>query len=107
MTFFHDLNEVEERELVPGFFAKLIHTDEMTVAHFRVLAGSVLPEHFHIHAQVTNVLEGEFEMTVNGETHLCKGGTSITVPPNVPHSGRALTDCRLVDIFQPTREDYR
>lgn len=26
---------------------------------------------------------------------------------HVPHSGRALTDCRVIDVFYPVREDYR
>lgn len=104
---FISLSGVEEKEIIKGFFGKMIHTDNMTVAHFRVLAGSELPEHHHVHEQVTNVLSGELEMTVGGKTHVCKAGEVIVIPSNVPHSARALTDCRLVDVFQPAREDYK
>ena len=107
MNPFVPLSGVEEKEIIKGFFGKMIHTDNMTVAHFRVLAGSELPEHHHVHEQVTNVLSGELEMTVNGKTHVCKAGEVIVIPSNVPHSARALTDCRLVDVFQPAREDYK
>ncbi len=107
MNPFVPLSGVEEKEIIKGFFGKMIHTDNMTVAHFRVLAGSELPEHHHVHEQVTNVLSGELEMTVGGKTHVCKAGEVIVIPSNVPHSARALTDCRLVDVFQPAREDYR
>lgn len=107
MSPFVSLSGVEEKEIIKGFFGKMIHTDNMTVAHFRVLAGSELPEHHHVHEQVTNVLSGELEMTVGGETHVCKAGEVIVIPSNVPHSARAITDCRLVDVFQPAREDYR
>ena len=101
------LEEVEEREIVKGFFGKMIHTDNLTVAHFRIKAGSVLPQHQHVHEQVTNVLSGELEMTVGEETRICKAGESVVIPSNVPHSGRAVTDCRVIDVFQPAREDYR
>lgn len=107
MNPFVTLAEVEEREIVPGFHGKMVHTDGLTVAHFRIEAGSILPEHHHVHEQVTNVIEGELEMTINGVTQVCKAGMVATIPPNVPHSGRALTDCKVVDVFRPTRADYR
>jgi len=107
MNPFVMLAEVEEREIVPGFHGKMVHTDGLTVAHFRIEAGSILPEHRHVHEQITNVIEGELEMTINGVTQVCKAGMVATIPPNVPHSGKALTDCKVVDVFCPTRDDYR
>jgi quercetin dioxygenase-like cupin family protein len=106
MTF-HKITDINEKELVPGFHGRLIHTDGLTVAHFRVEQGSRLPEHHHIHEQITNILSGELEMTVGGVTHRCIAGTVITIPPNIPHSAVAVTDCTLIDIFNPTREDYK
>lgn len=107
MSVFIKLADIPEKEIVPGFFGKMIHTDGVTVAHFRILAGSILPEHHHIHEQVTNVISGELEMTIGGETHVCKAGESAAIPSNVVHSGRALTDCYVVDIFRPARDDYK
>ena len=107
MTIFHQLSDIEEKEIIKGFFGKMIHLDKVTVAHFRVLKGSILPEHHHIHEQITNVISGELEMTVDGKTRVCRAGDVIAIPSNVPHSARALTDCKLVDVFQPAREEYR
>jgi hypothetical protein len=28
------------------------------------------------------------------------------VPGNVPHSARAISDCRVINIFYPVREDF-
>lgn len=107
MSVFIHLHDIPEREIIPGFFAKMIHTEGLTVAHFRILAGSILPEHHHVHEQVTNVISGELEMTIGGETHVCKAGQCAAIPSNMPHSARALTDCYVVDVFRPTRDDYR
>ncbi len=107
MNSFIQVSDIPEKEIVPGFFGRMIHTDSMTVAHFRIKAGSVLPEHFHVHEQVTNVIQGELEMTIGGQTMVCKAGMSAVMPSNVPHSGRALTDCLVIDVFQPARDDYR
>jgi quercetin dioxygenase-like cupin family protein len=79
----------------------------MSVAHVRIEEGAILPEHFHVHEQVTNMIEGQLEMTVNGDTKVCSGGDMVVIPSNVPHSARAITACKLIDVFQPVREDYK
>jgi hypothetical protein len=28
------------------------------------------------------------------------------VPPNTPHSGKAITNCKVIDCFLPVREDF-
>ena len=28
------------------------------------------------------------------------------IPSNATHSGRAITACRILDVFYPLREDY-
>ncbi len=107
MHTFIQLSNLMEREVAPGFFGKMIHTEQVTVAHFRIVRGSVLPLHQHVHEQVTNVLAGELELTIDGVTRICRAGESVVIPSNVPHSGRALTDCQVIDIFCPARQDYQ
>lgn len=107
MSYFIATDQIEGKELFPGFHSKMIHTEGLTIAYFDIKAGSNLPEHQHVHEQVTNVLEGTLELTVDGQTNACTAGTVITIPPNVVHSGRALTDCKVIDVFRPVREDYR
>ena len=107
MNYFQNLSDIKEKELVPGIYAKLIHMEGTSVAHVRIEKGAVLPEHHHPHEQVTNIIEGELEMTVGGEKHLCKPGDVIAIPSNVPHSAVSATGCRVIDVFQPVREDYK
>lgn len=101
------LKELEERELLPGYSVKFVHSDTMTFAFWRVSKGAHLPEHAHENEQVAQVTEGEFELTVDGETKVLKPGEIVLIPSNVPHSGKAITDCRLLDVFNPVREDYK
>ena len=107
MDHFLKLESIPEKEIVKGFHAKFIHTDNMTIAYWRVEKGAALPLHSHIHEQVTNVLEGQFEMTVGDKTSICENGKVVAIPSNIPHGGKAITDCFILDIFQPVREDYR
>jgi quercetin dioxygenase-like cupin family protein len=67
----------------------------------------LLPEHSHPHEQITNILSGEFELTVDGEPIRLHAGDYLVIAPDAVHSGRSITDCRILDVFCPVREDYR
>ena len=101
------LSGMDEKEVVPGFHGKFVHGDNVTTAFWRVEAGAVLPEHAHPHEQVSAVTSGVLEMTMDGETRQLEAGTVAMIPANVKHSGKALTDCTILDVFYPVREDYR
>ena len=104
---FIDLVDISEREIVPGYRARFVHGDKLTLAYWEVDPGAELPQHSHPHEQVANVLEGKFELTVDGESRVLEPGQVAVIPGGVPHSGKAITNCRLLDVFQPVREDYR
>lgn len=104
---FLDLNEVAGKELLPGFVGKFVHTNTMTVAHWEIKAGSKLPLHDHVHEQVVNMIDGQLEMTIGGATRVMTAGQTFAVPSGVPHEGKALTDCKVIDVFTPAREDYK
>lgn len=102
-----NLDNLPALEIAPGISARVVTADTFTVAHVSIKKGSLLPEHAHYHEQVINVTEGELELTVEGTTHILKPGKVMVLPPNVPHSGKALTDVKVVDVFHPIREDFR
>ena len=105
--FFINLKEIIEREVVPGFKGKFIHSANVTVVHWSIAAGSILSEHNHPHEQITNIVSGQLELTIKGLTKRLKSGEVVVVPSNLKHHGRAITDCYIIDVFYPIREDYR
>ncbi len=106
MAFF-SATDLTRKEPIPGFVGLFAHGVTMTVVQWTVAADAELPEHAHPHEQVSHVLEGEFEMTIDGRTERLGPGGLAIVPPNVTHSGRAVTECRIIDVFHPVRDDYR
>jgi len=102
-----NIADIPEREMVRGFRARFVHADAMTVAYWTIDAGAALPEHRHVHEQIVNVLEGEFELVVDGRPHRLGPGSVFVLPSGVPHGGRAISACRIVDVFHPVRDDYR
>jgi len=98
---------IEPKTVIPGFSGRFAHSTTMTFVEWEIAAGSVLPEHSHPHEQVALVRSGELEITVGGVTSVLSAGMTGVIPPNVLHSGRALTDVSVLDVFNPIREDYR
>ncbi|OGU58023.1 MAG: cupin [Ignavibacteria bacterium GWF2_33_9] len=102
-----ELKDLTAKEIVPGYRAKFVHSENMTCAFWEITAGASLPEHSHIHEQISNVTEGSFELFINGESHILGPDSVIVIPGNTPHFGKAITDCKITDIFYPIRAEYR
>jgi quercetin dioxygenase-like cupin family protein len=106
-SVFRLFDDIVTKEVAPGFFSKLIHTETNTINFIDVKAGSSIQRHRHIHQQCSFAIEGKFELVVDDIPQVLEPGIFAVIPSNVWHSGTAITDCRLVDIFSPVREDYR
>lgn len=102
-----DIDAVQPLELSPGYTARIIHTERMTFSFLEVKAGSPSAEHSHPQEQAALLMEGEFQLTIAGEVIRFGPGSLIVIPPDVRHSGLAITDCKLMDVFTPCREDFR
>ncbi len=103
----YEVSTLDPRELVPGHHGRFIHSEHTTHVYWTIEAGAELPEHQHPHEQIVNMLEGTYELKVGGETHRLSAGEVLVIPGGVPHGGRAHTDCKILDVFSPVREEYR
>lgn len=108
MPTFPKLRDIPARELfgsaIRGHYA---HANAMTMGEVFLDANTVVPMHQHPHEQLTFVIEGRFEFTVGDESTVLEPGTAALIPADVVHGGRTLTACRVIDVFSPTRDDYR
>ncbi len=101
------LADIAYKEIMPGYHGQLIHTENMTWAFWTADKGAEVPEHSHMNEQVMQVIEGSFEFTLNGVTKVYEPGMLVVIPAHAPHSGKALTPCKLLDVFSPAREEYK
>ena len=101
------IEENRKKEIAPGCRAQFVHTENMTFAYWSLEADAEVPAHDHIHEQVVNVLAGTLELTIDGEVKRLRPNDVVLVPPNATHSARAVTFCRVLDVFHPVREDFK
>lgn len=79
-----NLEEIEEKELVSGFKVRFIHSENMTFSFWNIEKGAQLPEHSHPHEQVTHIIEGRFELTVDGKSKKLGPGSLYRPMPFIP-----------------------
>ena len=106
MDIFHN-ETLEMSEFMKGADARFVHSDNITLAEWKFQANVELPEHSHSNEQITKLLSGKFELTIEGEKVLLKAGSTVVIPPNAVHSGKAITECHIIDVFTPVREDFK
>ena len=91
---------------MPGCHGKMIHGEKLTWAFWDIEKGAIIPEHRHHHEQIMHVVDGKFEFTVNGNTKIYTSGDFVHIDSNISHKGKALTPCKIMDVFSPVRKEY-
>ncbi len=81
-----------------GIHGYLLQGEDVQGVFFTVNAGVAFPEHSH-EAQWGIVIEGEFDITINGQTKTYKKGDTYYVPEGVMHTGYYKTDVISFDVF--------
>ena len=101
------LQDIPIKQPIPGFNGRMVHGDSSSLAFWEIRKDASLPEHRHVHEQITYIVEGELEMIIGGKEYLLTAGCVHVIPSNVPHSAVARTHCKVIDSFAPARDDYR
>jgi quercetin dioxygenase-like cupin family protein len=106
---FHHWTDVPQEQVNPDLSRRLVTGERVMVAQVELQRGCIVPQHAHVHEQISYVLDGRLELTVGDETpetYELTAGDILVIPSNIPHAARALEDTRVVDVFSPPREDW-
>jgi quercetin dioxygenase-like cupin family protein len=101
-----DTTTLKVVERLPGWHGRYFHSAAMTFAHYDFVRGASIHEHFHPEEEVYEVIEGELELTIDGESHVARPGIVAIVPANARHSVKALTDGKAIIVDHPARRDF-
>ena len=101
------IKSIPPKQLAPGITGYYSHGDAMTLGYVELEQGSVVPMHKHVQEQITYIVEGQLDMVIDGQACCLTAGMVHVIASNVPHSAVATTACKVIDAFNPVREDYR
>jgi quercetin dioxygenase-like cupin family protein len=101
---FIDTGKLKVIERLPGWKGRYFDSQSMTFGHYMFERGASIHEHAHPNEEVWNVIEGQLEVTVGGETQVAGPGFVAMVPPNTLHSVKALSGGRAIVVDYPLRD---
>jgi quercetin dioxygenase-like cupin family protein len=102
------LTERGPHEIAPGVRMFPLFGDGAMLNLVDLDPGAVVPLHAHEHEQLGYVISGEITMTIDGVDHRLGPSDAYQIPGGIEHGARSGdAGCRVLDIFQPVREDYR
>jgi mannose-6-phosphate isomerase-like protein (cupin superfamily) len=97
---------MRSNERLPGWKGRFFDSENMSFGIYEIDADAVpLHEHHHPQEEVWNVVDGKLALTINGEEYVVEPGCAVIVPPDTPHSARAVGGCRAIVVDYPLRDD--
>ena len=95
------LSLAEETRFAPnGIVSRtLLRIANSRVVLFGFAEGQELTEHTSTQHAVIQILSGECEFSLAGKLHTLKVGDLLYMPPNLPHSVRAITQFSMLLTF--------
>lgn len=106
MPFFKP-DEIIPIEPLPGCRLRTPYGENLMLSRVEMKEGAVIPDHEHPQEQGGIVLEGQLELTIDGETRILQVGEMYLIPPNTIHRAAAYGGPAVaLDVFSPIREDY-
>jgi len=99
---------VEPIEALEGVFRRtLLYNDSLMLCHFTLEENAEIPIHSHEEHQIGYVIKGRIKfITENGE-FIAKKGDSYVFDSNEKHGAIILEYTEVIDVFNPSREDYK
>ena len=99
------LFDEKKMALFPGVDAQIFSGDGVMVMHVTLEKGAVAAPHSHHHEQISVLLTGEVDFTIENETVRYHSGDVILIPSNKVHTVTAIEASEFIEVFTPIRED--
>jgi quercetin dioxygenase-like cupin family protein len=101
------LAEAERHELAPGISMQPLFGEGAMLNLLEFEPRATVPPHSHPHEQLGLVIDGVLVLEIDGVEHRLGSGDAYQIPGGIEHAAWTQEEgCRVLDVFQPVREDY-
>jgi quercetin dioxygenase-like cupin family protein len=95
-------------EMLPGIYRKtLVYNNNMMLCYFSLDKKSYIPLHAHKEHQIGYVIKGKLQFETEKGNFVVIAGDSYIFESNEKHGARILEDSEVIDVFNPSRDDYK
>lgn len=102
----HRWADIPPEQLTPLFSRQYIVGSHTMLARVEMKKGCLVPEHHHIHEQISHIVAGSLLFRIDGLESTLGPGEIICIPPDLPHEVLALEDSVALEVFNPPRHDW-
>jgi len=102
-------DEVPIEQVNPSMERKIVWGEKLMIAKLKFKDGFVVPLHYHVHEQVTQVIAGKmrFWLGENKEQVIdLEAGDVLVIPSNLPHEALMIGEVEEIDTWSPPRQDW-
>lgn len=100
---------VPSEDVNQGMSRKIVCGEKLMVSRIQFKDGFLVPQHSHVHEQVTQVLSGtiRFWFGENKEQVMdLHPGDVVVIPSNLPHEALMIGEVEEIDTWAPPRQDW-
>ena len=101
-------NSVDAVEMLPGIYRKtLVYDSNMMLCYFSLNKNSYIPLHSHKEHQIGYVITGKLQFETEKGNFVVGAGDSYVFESNEKHGATILENSEVIDVFNPSRDDYK
>jgi len=95
-------------EVLKGVFRKtLIYNESLMLCSFKLNKDAEIPLHNHESQQIGYVIKGKIKFITENNDFLAIGGDSYVFESYEKHGAKLIEDTEIIEVFYPTRDDYK
>lgn len=103
-----NISKVNPIEALPGIHRRtLVYNENMMLCHFILDKDSKVHLHSHKEHQIGYVIKGKLQFFTENDEFFAVKGDSYVFKSNEKHGANILEDSEVIDVFSPSREDYK
>jgi quercetin dioxygenase-like cupin family protein len=105
ITSKEDINPIK---IMEGVFRKtLMYNNSVMMCYFLLEKYARIPMHSHKEHQIGYVVKGKIKFLTETGDFIAKAGDSYVFDSNEKHGASIIEKAEVIEVFHPSRDDYR
>ncbi|MFX0021672.1 MAG: cupin domain-containing protein [Candidatus Hermodarchaeota archaeon] len=101
-------DNIKPIEMIEGVFRKtLAYNDNVMLCHFLLEKDTKIPQHNHKEHQIGYVINGKIKFLTEHGDFIAITGDGYVFNSNEIHGAILLERSEVIEVFHPSREDYK
>ena len=103
-----NIKDVQQINPISGVFRKtLSYNNDVMLCHFTLETGAEIPLHDHEAHQIGFVTKGKIKFFTETREFIAKEGDSYVFDSNEKHGAKIIDHAEVIEVFSPTRDEYK